>query len=268
MTSAIEIHDLAKRFPNGVQALAGVSLAVPAGRFVSLLGPSGAGKSTMLRCINGLVTGFEGSIRVEGIPVVQGPGLRQVQQRIGMVFQQFNLVRRITVIENVLCGRLSYLNPLFSGLRFFSDADVAMAMAALERVGLPDKAHVRADQLSGGQQQRVGIARALVQRPSIILADEPVASLDPVSARRILELLREIHERDGVTVVASLHDPRLACEFGERVIGLSHGRLVLDLPADRITPREIGEVYERPISDDLTVVSDDPHDAEVAVAVA
>jgi phosphonate transport system ATP-binding protein len=243
----IELERLAKSFPGGVQALDGVSLTIAPGEFVALLGPSGAGKSTLLRCINGLVGDFEGAVRVDGVPVRPGSDLRAVRRQVAMVFQQFNLVRRISVLENVLCGRLAHTSALLSSLRLFTADDVGMALEALERVGLADKAHVRADQLSGGQQQRVGIARALVQRPRAILADEPVASLDPVSSRRVLELLAEINRRDGVTLVTSLHDPRLAIEFGRRIVGLSHGRLVFDRPAAEVTPLDVSQIYERPV---------------------
>lgn len=241
----IEISDLTKEYPDGVQAVKGVSFKVDPGEFVALLGPSGAGKSTLLRCVNGVIPRTSGSVRVNGQEVRAGSAGRAVRRQVGMIFQQFNLVRRLTALENILCGRLAYSGSIASSLRLFSGGDVQLALAALERVGLADKAHVRADQLSGGQQQRVGIARALVQRPGAILADEPVASLDPLSARRVLELLAEINERDGVTIIASLHDVQMAREFGRRIVGLNCGHLVLDRPEWQVTGHDVERLYGR-----------------------
>lgn len=237
----IEISALHKTYAGGFQALTDINLSIEPGEFVVLLGPSGAGKSSLLRCINGLVPFTSGSLRVGGVAV--GPKtLRAVRRQAGMVFQQFNLVKRLTVLENVLCGRLAY-NSWLSALRLFPGSDIELALGALERVGLKEKADERCDRLSGGQQQRVGIARALVQRPAVILADEPVASLDPISARVVLDLLTEINARDGVTVVVSLHDIELARTYGRRIVGLHRGALVLDRPGSELTEADVRQVY-------------------------
>lgn len=242
----IKVQDLWKEFPNGVQALHGVSFEVERGEFVALLGLSGAGKSTLLRCINSLIKPTKGEVYVSGIPVGSaGADLRRLRRQLSMIFQQFNLVKRLTVLENVLCGRLSYCNPLSSCCRFFSRADSRMAFEALERVHLTDKANVRADQLSGGQQQRVGIARALVQQPQAILADEPVSSLDPKTSRTIMEILRQINDKDHITVIVSLHDVELALKYAHRVVGLQAGRVILDSPVGDIRDEDLEYLYEQ-----------------------
>jgi phosphonate transport system ATP-binding protein len=242
----IKAQDLWKEFPNGVQALQGVSFEVERGEFVALLGLSGAGKSTLLRCINGLIKPTKGEVWINDTPVGDaGADLRALRRQLSMIFQQFNLVKRLTVLENVLCGRLSYCNPLSSCCRFFSRADLHIAFEALERVHLTDKANVRADQLSGGQQQRVGIARALVQQPQAILADEPVSSLDPKTSRNIMEILQQINDTDHITVIASLHDVELALTYAHRVIGLQAGRVVLDSPVEGIRDEDLEYLYEQ-----------------------
>lgn len=232
-----------KVYPGQVEALKGVSVNIQEGEFVAVLGPSGSGKSTLLRCINGLIPVTSGSICVDELQLSDEKHLREIRRRVGMIFQQFNLVRRLTALENVLCGRLAYNPSILSCLRLFPRRDVDLALSALERVGLADKAHTRCDQLSGGQQQRVGIARALVQKPSVILADEPVASLDPLSSRHVMELLTEINEQDRVTILTSLHDVGLARAFGRRVIGLSEGRVVLDRPGFQLNRDDLSAVY-------------------------
>ncbi len=243
----IRVQGVWKVYPGQVEALKGVSVTIQEGEFVAVLGPSGSGKSTLLRCINGLVPVTSGSISVDDLDVRNERQLREVRRRVGMIFQQFNLVRRLTALENVLCGRLAYNPSMSSCLRLFPHSDVDIALAALERVGLADKAYARCDQLSGGQQQRVGIARALVQKPSVILADEPVASLDPLSSRHVMELLTKINEQDRVTVVTSLHDVNLARAFGRRVVGLSQGQVVLDRPGIQFGSSDYSAVYgDRP----------------------
>lgn len=215
---------------------------------MAVLGPSGSGKSTLLRCINGLIPVTSGSVFVDELELGYKNNLREVRRRVGMIFQQFNLVRRLTALENVLCGRLAYNPSLLSCFRLFPRRDVELAFTALERVGLADKAHTRCDQLSGGQQQRVGIARALVQKPSVILADEPVASLDPLSSRHVMELLAEINEQDRVTVLTSLHDVSLAREFGRRIVGLCEGIVVLDTPGLRFNTNDFSAIYGENLS--------------------
>ncbi len=231
----IRIQDLSKQFPDGTRALKNVSLEVRDGEFVSIIGLSGAGKSTLLRCINRLVEPTSGRVEVDGIDVTSASQetLRQVRCMTGMVFQQFNLVKRATVLTNVLTGRLGTTPPLWALVNRFRPEDYRDAMANLERVGIADKAHQKAGELSGGQQQRVAIARALMQRPRYILADEPVASLDPATSHSVLRYLEEVNREDGLTVLCNLHVLSLARRYATRVIALKDGELVFDgLPAE------------------------------------
>lgn len=224
----ISIRGLAKRY--GEQpALQGIDLDLAAGELCVVLGPSGAGKSTLLRCINRLVEPDAGEIRINGEPPPASPAaLRELRARVGMIFQQHNLVPRLSVLKNVLSGRLARL-PLWSSLlQIFPREDIAIAMEALNRVGLAERAEDRADHLSGGQQQRVGIARALAQQPQVLLADEPVASLDPQTARVVLEDLRSAAHDLQIAVLCNLHQVELAREFADRVVGIAAGRVVFD----------------------------------------
>jgi phosphonate transport system ATP-binding protein len=233
----IRVRGLRKVYPAGTVALDGVEFEVQAGEMVALIGPSGAGKSTLLRCLNGLVTPTEGEIEVGDSRVTgaRPDELRQIRAGIGFVFQQFNLLRRLTVLENVLIGRLAHVPTARSLLALFPTGDVARAHATLERVGLGGLAERRVDTLSGGQQQRVAIARALVQEPRLLLADEPMASLDPALSHTVLDLLRRISEEDGLTVVTSLHVLELAQRYARRVLGLRTGRLVYDGSPEGLT---------------------------------
>ncbi|MDP1595225.1 MAG: phosphonate ABC transporter ATP-binding protein [Gallionella sp.] len=240
----IIIKDIGKRYANGFEALKGVSAEIAAGSFTVILGPSGAGKSTLLRTINGLETPTAGSIQI-GEQVVTQNNLREVRSQVGMVFQHFNLVDRLSVMTNVLTGRLSHRSWLGSLLCLFRRTDLDLAHDALIRVGLTEKAWNRADKLSGGQQQRVGIARALAQQPRVILADEPVASLDPVASEEIMGLLREICTRDGITVVVNLHQVELAKRFADRIIGLNDGLVVYDGPASGLDRVTLSRIYSR-----------------------
>ena len=250
--ATLELRAVGKRYPNGTRALAPISLAIGSGEFVAVLGSSGAGKSTLIRTINGLETATEGKIVVDGTTLNRAT-VRAVRARVGMVFQQFNLVGRLSVMTNVLTGRLSQRSSLASLLHLFRQEDVDAAHAVLARVGLVDLAWRRADQLSGGQQQRVGIARALAQSPRLILADEPVASLDPVTAIEIMDLLREINRRDGITVLVSLHQVDLVRRYADRIIGLNAGRVVFDGPPDRLDATVVGRIYGRTESAAATV---------------
>ncbi|HEX8969491.1 MAG TPA: phosphonate ABC transporter ATP-binding protein [Chloroflexota bacterium] len=230
----LRIEHLVKVYPGDVRALDDVSLEVGDGEFVVLIGLSGSGKSTLLRCINRLIEPTSGRIVLDGADVTAATGsdLRKIRRGIGMIFQQFNLVRRSSVLTNVLTGRLGYVSQWQGLLAHFSEQDYRRALVNLDRVGLRDRAHQRADRLSGGQQQRVAIARALMQEPSIMLADEPVASLDPATSHSVLKYLQQIN-RDGMTVICSLHFLSLARAYGTRVIALKAGRLVFDgKPAD------------------------------------
>lgn len=230
-------------YPNGTRALAPTRLTFGAGIFTVLLGASGAGKSTLLRSLNGLVRPTSGRIEVQGIGDIGGRKPLRVHRRTtGMVFQQHQLIGRLTVLDNVLTGRLGY----HSGLRTllpFSAEEKRKALEALDRVGMLDYALRRADQLSGGQQQRVGFARALVQEPSLILADEPVASLDPATADRVLGLLHRICKDDAITAIVSLHQLEFARRYADRIVGLSGGVVVFDGPPSRLGKKEVALIY-------------------------
>ena len=230
----VSIVDVCKTYARGnLVALTDVNFHVDRGEFVVILGPSGAGKSTLLRCINRLVLPTKGQVYVNGSEMTDARrDLRRARQAIGMVFQQFNLVMRLSVMMNVLSGRLSYRSTWRSLFYSFTREDRAIALECLEMVALGHKAFQRADTLSGGEQQRVAIARALAQRPKIILADEPVASLDPKIARQVLHYLKDISKRLGISVICNLHQIDFAREYAERIVGLSQGKLVFDgLPA-------------------------------------
>jgi len=228
----IRVRGLRKDYSGGAPALDGIDLDIRRGEYVALTVLSGAGKSTLLRCLNGLVTPTAGQVEVDGVAVTGATPetLRRIRARVGFVFQQFNLLRRLTVLENTVLGRLALTTRWRSLIGWFEPADLARAEATLVRVGLGGLATRRIDTLSGGQQQRVAIARALVQGPAVILADEPMASLDPALAHTVMELLRRINQEDGITVVTSLHVLELAQAYGQRIIGLHRGRVVHDGP--------------------------------------
>ncbi len=231
----LEIQHLTKIYEDGTRALHDVSFTVRDGEFVILIGLSGSGKSTLLRCINRLVEPTSGKIIWNGVDITAASlkELREIRRNIGMIFQQFNLVKRSSVMTNVLSGRLGYVNTWTSVLGQFSREDRQRAFAALERVGISEKAYNRADSLSGGQQQRVGIARALMQSPKLMLADEPVASLDPATSHSVLKYLEQLNKEDGITVLCSLHFLSLARRYGTRIIALKAGEIVFDgLPKD------------------------------------
>ena len=241
----LRVEHLTKVFPNGTVALKDVSFTVKDGEFLAIIGLSGSGKSTLLRCINRLIEPTEGRIFWNDIEITAASPkeLREIRRQIGMIFQQFNLVKRSSVMTNVLTGRLGYAHPILSLFHYFPPEDRERAMAALERVGIAEKANVRADQLSGGQQQRVGIARALMQEPKLMLADEPVASLDPVLAHSILRYLELLNQEDGITVLCSLHFLDLVHRYATRVIGLKDGELVFEGAPSELTPERFKEVY-------------------------
>ena len=242
--SAISIQYVTKRFPNGFEALKGIDTEIQSGSFTVVLGPSGAGKSTLLRLLNGLETPTSGQVRI-GSDAVDAHKLRHIRSKVAMVFQQFNLVNRLSVVTNVLTGRLAHRSWLGSVFYLFRKEDMGIAEDALARVALTDKAWSRADKLSGGQQQRVGIARALAQRPQVILADEPVASLDPVSSEEIMGLLRGICDREGITIVVNLHQVDLAKRFADRIIGMNSGRVVFDGAPAALSAQSLRTIYQR-----------------------
>ncbi|MEF8689784.1 UNVERIFIED_CONTAM: phosphonate ABC transporter ATP-binding protein [Comamonas sp. A-3] len=223
----ISIRNLRKSYGSN-HVLNGIDMDVKAGEFVVMLGLSGAGKSTLLRCMNGLNQPDSGQLQVGGIDLMRRHSRRELARHVAMVFQHHNLVQRLSVRKNVLTGRLGQVGTLASVLQLFKQSDIALADACLQRVGLAHKADERTEALSGGQMQRVGIARALAQQPQLILADEPVASLDPKTARSVLQYLRDATRELGIAVVCNLHQVDYAREFGDRIVGLSQGRMVFD----------------------------------------
>ena len=252
----LEIRDLHHSYNGGAPVLRGLTFTVEQGEFVGIIGLSGAGKSTLLRCVNRLVEPGSGAVNVprallDGasdaamLDILRlAPGdLRHLRRRIGMIFQQFNLAKRLTVIDNVLCGGLGYQPAVRSTLRIFTQAERREALINLKRVGVLDHAYKRADELSGGEQQRVAIARALMQRPAIILADEPVASLDPRLSRVVLDLLKRICREDGITALVSLHTLELTREYADRVIGLRAGKIVFDGPVNALSDAAVDGIY-------------------------
>ena len=241
----LQIEHLTKVYENGTVALENVSFEAPDGQFLAVIGLSGSGKSTLLRCINRLIEPTEGRILWNGedITAAGQEELRRIRRRIGMVFQHFNLVNRSKVSTNVLAGRLGYTNPALSLLNRFPPDDYERVQRALDRVGLTEKSDSLASELSGGQQQRVGIARALMQDPEILLADEPVASLDPVLAHSIMQHLESINKDDGITVLCSLHFLDLVHRYSDRVIALSDGHLVFDGMPEEIDDARFKDIY-------------------------
>lgn len=239
------IENLTKIYDNGFKALDNVSFEVPDGQFVALIGLSGSGKSTLLRCINRLVEPTEGRIVWNGLDVtaLSDEEIRFLRRRIGMIFQQFNLVKRSKVITNVLSGRLGYTNPMFSLVNYFLPSEKERALTNLERVGIGNQAYKRASELSGGQQQRVAIARALMQDPELMLADEPVASLDPATSHSVMKYLELLNQEDGLTILTSLHFLSLARTYADRVIALKDGKLEFDGPPSEIDNLRFKEIY-------------------------
>lgn len=242
--ATVHLQDVHKKYGNGAYALKGIDLEIESGQFIAVLGPSGAGKSTLIRLLNGLEVPTTGRVCIDGLEVNRKTA-KAIRARVGMVFQQFNLVDRLNVMTNVLCGRLGKRHWLPSLFHLFPKADIDLAKGALARVGLTEKAWVRADQLSGGQQQRVGIARALAQEPALILADEPVASLDPVTSVEIMSLLLEICRQQGISVVANLHQVDFAKEYADRIVGLNDGRIVFDGRPDELNAAAQAAIYGR-----------------------
>ena len=241
----LKIQNLTKIYDGGVLALDNVSFEVPEGQFLAIIGLSGSGKSTLLRCINRLIEPTEGIILWNGKDITKASDdeMRHIRRKIGMVFQHFNLVHRSSVLTNVLAGRLGYVNPAMSILNRFPQSDIDNAIKQLDRVGIADKAHSRADELSGGQQQRVGVARAMMQNPEIILADEPVASLDPVLAHSIMQHLEKINKEDGTTVLCSLHFLDLVHRYADRAVALNDGKLMYEGPPNEIDDAKFKEIY-------------------------
>jgi len=232
-------------YPNGTKGLNNINLKIQKGEFIVMVGLSGAGKSTLLRSVNRLHEITEGEIIIEGesITSAKGKGLRRMRRDIGMIFQSFNLVKRSTVLKNVLAGRVGYHSTLRTTLGLFPKEDVELAFQALKRVNILEKAYARADELSGGQQQRVSIARALAQEAKIILADEPVASLDPLTTKQVLNDLKKINEDFGITTILNLHSIDLARQYATGIIGLHAGEIVFDGSVEEATDEKFAEIY-------------------------
>ncbi len=244
----IEICNVSKTYANGTKGLNHINLTIGRGEFVAIVGLSGAGKSTLLRSMNRLHDITEGEIVIDGksITAAKGKVLRRIRRDIGMIFQNFNLVKRSSVLRNVLAGRVGYHSTLRTLLGRFPKADVDLAFQALDRVGIVQKAYARADELSGGQQQRVAIARVLAQEAKIILADEPVASLDPLTTKQVMDDLKRINAESEITTIVNLHSIDLARQYATRIIGLRAGEVVFDGPVSEATDDRFMEIYGRP----------------------
>ena len=245
MSPVLRIKGLEKSYTPGKPVLHGIDLDIGATGMTAVIGPSGTGKSTLLRCINRLVEPSAGAILMEGqdLAALRGRALRLARRRIGMVFQEYNLVERLSVMENVLTGRLGYVPLWRAWLRRYPEADIERAFTLLDAVGLPDQATRRADALSGGQRQRVGIARALMQSPALLLADEPTSSLDPKTAVEVMELMARLTGEAGVPVIVNIHNVELAKRFALRIIGMSGGAVVFDGPPEALEPSHLRQIY-------------------------
>ncbi|HBB15843.1 MAG TPA: phosphonate ABC transporter ATP-binding protein [Syntrophus sp. (in: bacteria)] len=241
----LKISGLSKVYPTGAAALKNVSFSVGEPKVVTIIGPSGAGKSTLIRCINRLVEPTTGKIMLDDVDILalNRHDLREARRRMGMIFQEYNLVERLTVMENLLSGRLGYVGFWRTYGRKFPAEDVAAAFALLERVGLSGYQNTRADALSGGERQRVGISRALMQKPDLLLVDEPTASLDPKTSRQIMRILVELAHERGTPALVNLHDVGLAQSFSDRIIGLRSGEVVFDGPPEQVTAQVLTKIY-------------------------
>ncbi len=248
----IEFKNVSKVYPNGTVGLNNINLTIEPGEFVVIVGLSGAGKSTLLRSINRLHDISNGEIIINGKSITKAKGneLLKIRRDIGMIFQNFNLVKRSTVLRNVLSGRVGYHSTLRTILGLFPTKDVELSLNALKRVNIADKAYTRADQLSGGQQQRVSIARALAQEAKVILADEPVASLDPLTTRQVMDDLKRINRELGITTIVNLHFIDIAREYATRIIGVRAGEVVYDGPTSEATDDVFSDIYGREIKED------------------
>lgn len=242
---SIQIRGLVKEYKRGVPVLKGIDLTIKGEGITAIIGPSGTGKSTLIRCINRLVEPTAGEILFQGIDLakLKGTELRLARRRIGMVFQEFNLVERLTVMENVLTGRLGYMSAFKAWLRKFSPEDIEEAFNLLDAVGLASFANQRADALSGGQRQRVGIARAVMQHPEILLADEPTSSLDPKTSVEIMELMADLAGKRNIPVIVNIHNVELAKRFCQRMIGMTEGRVVFDGTPEQLTDVQLKSIY-------------------------
>ncbi len=248
----IEFKNVNKKYPNGVHALKDINLTINDGEFVAIIGLSGSGKSTLLRTINKMhsITSGELIVSEKSVSKLKGKELLAFRHKIGMVFQSFNLVNRSTVYDNVLVSRAYHLNIIKAAFKMYSVEDKKLALESIERVGLLDKAFTRVDNLSGGQKQRVALARTLAQKPEIILADEPVAALDPVTAKMIMDDFKRINDELGITVLINMHHVDLALNYADRVIAINDGNIVYDGPSKEVTEEILNMIYENKLSED------------------
>lgn len=242
----IEFKDVSKIYPNGVKGLDNINLKIDQGEFVAIIGLSGAGKSTLIRTINRMIDITSGKLTVNGKEVnnLKGKELRKFRRKIGMIFQSFNLVTRTSVIKNVLTAKVPDISFVRSAFSIFTKDEKLQALEALDKVGIVEKAFIRADQLSGGQQQRVALARTLAQNPEIILADEPVAALDPITARRVMEDFRKINKEMNISILINIHHVELALNYADRIIGIRDGKIVYDGKAEDVTEEILDDIYK------------------------
>ena len=248
-----EFKDAGKIYPNGTEALKNVNLEIKQGEFIAIIGLSGAGKSTLIRLINKMHDVTAGTLIVNETVVdetLKGKDLRKFRRGIGMVFQSFNLIGRTSVLKNVLAARVADISFIRSMLGWYSKNDKIVALNALEKLGILEKAYSRADQLSGGQMQRVALARTIAQEPNIILADEPVASLDPITATQVMKDFEKINKELNITVLANMHHVDMALKYARRVIGINDGEVIYDGPADKVDNDLLKKVYGRELTDD------------------
>lgn len=248
----IKFKNVSLKYPNGTEGLKNVNVTIGDGEFVVIVGLSGAGKSTFIRSINRLVTPTSGELHVDGEDILtyNGSRLRKLRTKVGMIFQNYNLIHRSNVLKNVLAGRLGHTGTIRSILNLYSQKDIALAYESLQRVNIAEKTYNRADELSGGQQQRVSIARVLTQKPSYILADEPVASLDPPTSHQVMTYLRKINREDNITTIVNLHFIDMAMEYADRIIGMRAGEVVFDGPVSEVTEKTFEEIYGRSIREE------------------
>ncbi|MBU3112525.1 phosphonate ABC transporter ATP-binding protein [Clostridium lacusfryxellense] len=250
----LEVSGLSKQYKGGTKALTNVNFSVKEGEFVSIIGPSGAGKSTLLRCINRMIDVTEGDIDFNGenIRKFNKKDLRKLRTKIGMIFQHYNLVNRLSVMENVLHGRLGYKSTFQGVLGMYNESEKKSAFEILNKLGLSDQAYKRCDQLSGGQKQRVGIARALIQDPKMILCDEPIASLDPNASKIIMDHMKDINTQMGITCIFNLHQVDVAVRYSDRIIGINNGKVIFNGKPSELTKDNIHLIYGSQIGELIT----------------
>lgn len=250
----LKVSELSKEYQGGTKALTDVNFSVKEGEFVSIIGPSGAGKSTLLRCINKMIDATEGEVNFDGVSVnnLKKKDLRKYRTKIGMIFQHYNLVNRLSVIENVLHGRLGYKSTIAGVIGLYDEQEKRQAFELINKLGLQEQVYKRCDQLSGGQKQRVGIARALIQNPKMILCDEPIASLDPNASKIIMDHLKNINVQMGITCIFNLHQVDVAVHYSDRIIGINGGKIIFDGIPKELTSDKIHEIYGTETGDLIT----------------